>query len=495
MTSLATNLTTTAARTPQSTAIILDDVRLSYADLDTATAKMAGYLAAHGIQPGDRVALMLPNIPAFAVIYYGALRAGAVVVPMNPLFKVREIEYYLSDSGAKMIFAMPGAAGDGAKAAGVTFVPVEGADAVAMAGILNDVEPITEVVDRADSDTAVILYTSGTTGRPKGAELTHVNLNSNQAVTARTLLTLAADDVVMGCLPLFHVFGMTCGLNTSIAVGASLSLITRFDPDTALDVIARDRVTVFEGVPTYYMGMLSKAGSRDTDLTSLRLAAAGGSSLPVEVLHKFEATFGCPILEGYGLSETSPVACFNHPDAERKPGSIGFPIEGVQMAVLDDAGAEVADGEPGEIVIRGDAIMRGYWNNPQATAEAIKDGWFHSGDLGKRDSDGYFYIVDRIKDMILRGGMNVYPREVEEVLYEHPAIAEAAVVGVPHEMLGEEIAAFVVLAPGQTADPTEISQYVKDRIAAYKYPRTVTIVESLPKTASGKILKRELPRD
>ncbi|MDQ2844948.1 MAG: long-chain fatty acid--CoA ligase [Actinomycetota bacterium] len=494
MTNLAANLTATAARTPESTAIILDDVRLSYADLDTATAKMAGYLAAQGIQPGDRVALMLPNIPAFAVIYYGALRAGAVVVPMNPLFKAREIEYYLSDSGAKMIFAMPGAAEDGAQATGVTFLPVEGADTIAMASITGDAEPVTAVVDRADSDTAVILYTSGTTGRPKGAELTHVNLNSNQGVTARTLLTLTGDDVVMGCLPLFHVFGMTCGLNTSVAVGASLSLITRFDPDTALDVIARDKVTVFEGVPTYYMGMLSKAGSRDADLTSLRLAVAGGSSLPVEVLHKFEATFGCAILEGYGLSETSPVASFNHPNAERKPGSIGFPIEGVQMAVLDEAGAEVADGEPGEIVIRGDAIMRGYWNKPDATAEAIKDGWFHSGDLGKRDDDGYFYIVDRIKDMILRGGLNVYPREVEEVLYEHPAVVEAAVVGVPHEMLGEEIAAFVVLAAGQTADTAEISQYVKDRIAAYKYPRTVTIVDSLPKTASGKILKRELPR-
>ncbi|MGI8417861.1 MAG: long-chain-fatty-acid--CoA ligase [Nakamurella sp.] len=494
MTNLAANLTATAARSPQSTAVILDDVRLSYADLDTATAKMAGYLAAQGIQPGDRVALMLPNIPAFAVIYYGALRAGAVVVPMNPLFKAREIEYYLSDSGAKMIFAMPGAAEDGAKAVGVTFVPVEGADTIAMASFTGGVEPVAAVVDRADSDTAVILYTSGTTGRPKGAELTHINLNSNQEVTARTLLTLTGDDVVMGCLPLFHVFGMTCGLNTSVAVGASLSLITRFDPDTALDVIARDKVTVFEGVPTYYMGMLSKAGGRDTDLTALRLAVAGGSSLPVEVLHKFEATFGCAILEGYGLSETSPVASFNHPNAERKPGSIGFPIEGVQMAVLDEAGAEVTDGEPGEIVIRGDAIMVGYWNKPEATAEAVKDGWFHSGDIGKRDDDGYFYIVDRIKDMILRGGLNVYPREVEEVLYEHPAVVEAAVVGVPHQMLGEEIAAFVVLGAGQSADPTEISQYVKDRIAAYKYPRTVTIVDSLPKTASGKILKRELPR-
>lgn len=494
MTNLAGNLTATVSRSPQATAIILDDVRLSYADLDTASARMAGYLAAQGIRPGDRVALMLPNIPAFAVIYYGALRAGAVVVPMNPLFKAREIEYYLSDSGAKMIFAMPGAAADGARSVGVPYVAVEGADTIAMAGILDTVDPVTEVVDRADSDTAVILYTSGTTGRPKGAELTHANLNSNQEVSVRTLLELTSSDVVMGCLPLFHVFGMTCGLNTVVAAGASLTLVPRFDPDTALDVIARDKVTVFEGVPTYYIGMLAKAVDRDTDLSSLRLAIAGGSSLPVEVLHKFEKTFGCAILEGYGLSETSPVVSFNHPNAERKPGSIGFQIEGVQMAVFDESGAEVANGEPGEIVIRGDAIMRGYWNQPEATAAAIRDGWFHSGDLGKRDDDGYFYIVDRIKDMIVRGGLNVYPREVEEVLYEHPAVVEAAVVGVPHETLGEEVAAFVVLAPGQPAEPAAISQYVKDRIAAYKYPRTVTIVDALPKTASGKILKRELPR-
>jgi len=495
LTNLASNLLATAAKSPQRTAIILNENSLSFAELEAASAKMAGYLVAQGIEPGDRVALMVPNVPAFAVIYYGVLRVGGVVVPMNPLFKVREIEYYLTDSGAKLIFAMAGEAEAGADAAGSTFVPVEGVDTIAMASIVGDATPVTEVVDRADADTAVILYTSGTTGRPKGAELTHFNLNSNQEVTARTLLQLTDADVVMGCLPLFHVFGMTCGLNTVVATGASLTLVPRFDPDTALDVIARDKVTVFQGVPTYYMAMLGKAADRETDLSSLRLAIAGGSSLPVEVLHQFEKTFGCIILEGYGLSETSPVASFNHPDAERKPGSIGIPIEGVQMAVVDDAGAEVPTDENGEIVIRGDNIMRGYWNKADATAEAIKDGWFHSGDLARRDSDGYFYIVDRIKDMILRGGLNVYPREVEEVLYEHPAIAEAAVIGIPHDTLGEDVAAFVVLAPGATAEPAEISQYVKDRLAAYKYPRQVTVIDALPKTATGKILKRELPRD
>ncbi len=492
MTNLASNLVSTAAGAPERPAIILNDTRLSYAELDAATARMAGYLVAQGIGPGDRVAVMLPNVPAFPVIYYGVLRMGGVVVPMNPLFKVREIEYYLSDSGATMIFGMPGEAQTAAEAAGVRFVPVEGADTIAMAGIVGSADPIAEVAEVTDDDTAVILYTSGTTGHPKGAELTHANLNSNQDVSARTLFNLTENDVVMGCLPLFHVFGMTCGLNTVVATGASLTLIPRFDADAALDVIARDRVTVFQGVPTFYMAMLNKAAGRDPDLSSLRLAVAGGSSLPVEVLHQFEKTFDCMILEGYGLSETSPVASFNHPDAERKPGSIGFAIEGVEMAVVDESGVEVPTGEMGEIVIRGQNIMRGYWNQPEATAEAIRDGWFHSGDLARRDSDGYFYIVDRIKDMILRGGLNVYPREVEEVLYEHPAIAEAAVVGVPHDTMGEEVAAFVVLAPDKSADPAEISQFVKDRLAGYKYPRQVIVVESLPKTASGKILKREL---
>lgn len=306
-------------------------------------------------------------------------------------------------------------------------------------------------------------------------------------------MRLSEDDVVMGCLPLFHVFGMTAALNTSVASGATLTLIPRFDPAKALEVIERDKVTVFEGVPTMYSALLAAAAhAPSADLSTLRLCVSGGASLPVEVLRKFEERFSAMILEGYGLSETSPVASFNHPDAERKPGSIGTAIKGVEMAVFDENDTEVPQGEIGEIVIRGDNIMRGYWNKPDDTAAAIRDGWFHSGDLARRDEDGYFYIVDRKKDMILRGGLNVYPREVEEVLYEHPAVAEAAVVGVPHETLGEEVAAFVVLAEGASAEPEELSVWVKDRLAAYKYPRQVTVIPALPKTATGKILKREL---
>ncbi|WP_029138477.1 long-chain-fatty-acid--CoA ligase [Nakamurella lactea] len=492
MANLARNLLASAARVPDRPAIIFDDVRLTFADLDAASARMAGYLTGKGLRAGDRVALMLPNVPAFAVIYYGVLRIGGVVVPMNPLLKLREIEHYLGDSGASMIFALPGDAAAGASSAGAEFVAVEGADAIDLRGVIGGSEPVTEVTDRDDADTAVILYTSGTTGKPKGAELTHANLDSNQRTTAQTLLELTDNDVVMGCLPLFHVFGMTCGLNAAVAAGAALTLIPRFDPSAVLDVIARDRVTVFEGVPTMYAAMLAAAAGRDTDLSSLRTSVCGGSSLPVEVLRKFEKAFGCMILEGYGLSETSPVASFNHPDAERKAGSIGFAIRGCEMAIMDESDAVLPAGEVGEIVIRGENIMRGYWNNAEATAAAIRESWFHSGDLGRQDDDGYFYVVDRKKDMIIRAGMNVYPREVEEVLYEHPAIAEAAVVGTPDPMLGEEIAAYVVLAAGASAEPAEISQFVKDRLAAYKYPRKVTLIDALPKTATGKILKREL---
>ncbi|MGI8947248.1 MAG: long-chain-fatty-acid--CoA ligase [Ornithinimicrobium sp.] len=493
MTNIARNLSATAGEHPDQPAIVLDEHRLTYAELEEAAARMATWLADQGVGAGDRVALMLPNVPAFPVIYYGALRLGAIVVPMNPLFKRREISFYLSDCGAGIIFAMPGEeAQAAAEEAGAQLVPVapEGVDA-----LLTDVEPQQDVAEREGSDTAVILYTSGTTGRPKGAELTHDNLQTNQHATAATLLHLSTDDVVMGCLPLFHVFGMTCGMNAAFANGSTLTLIPRFDPAKALEVIERDKVTVFEGVPTMYGAMLQAAGAADRapDLSSLRTAVSGGSSMPVEVLRRFEESFDCVILEGYGLSETSPVASFNHPDAERKPGSIGTPIRGVQMKLVDPEGSSVAEGEIGEIAIRGEAIMKGYWEQPDATDDAIDDdGWFYSGDLATRDDDGYYVIVDRKKDLIIRGGMNIYPREVEEVLYEHSAVAEAAVVGVPHETYGEEVAAYVVLAEGQEASVEELKNFVKDQVAPYKYPRHVHLIDALPKGATGKILKREL---
>ncbi|AKU14789.1 long-chain-fatty-acid--CoA ligase [Luteipulveratus mongoliensis] len=489
MTNLAANLARTVKQYADHVAIRLDDATLTYAQLDDASARLASYLRAQGVQPGDRVALSLPNVPAFAIVYYGILRSGAVALPMNPLFKPREVEYFLKDAEASLIFGLAGDAQAAAETVGTPFVEV-GADQ--LQDLVSQHEPYAEVVDRADDDTAVILYTSGTTGRPKGAELTHGALNTNQEVTARTLIEVQPDDVLMGCLPLFHVFGMTCGLNTAVANGATLTLIPRFDPAKALEVIARDKVTIFLGVPTMYGAMLAASATVDADLSSLRTCISGGSSMPVEVMRKFEDRFGATILEGYGLSETSPVASFNHPHVERKAGSIGTPIEGVEMRLAGEGGAEVPAGEIGEIAIRGHLLMKGYWKRPDATAEAIRDGWFYSGDLARLDEDGYYFIVDRSKDLIIRGGYNVYPREVEEVLYEHPDVVEAAVVGVPHDHYGEEIKAYVVLGPDATATPEDLQAFTKERVAPYKYPRTIELIEALPKGPSGKILKREL---
>jgi len=488
MTNLASNLQRTADDHPDGVALRLGDATMTYAELRDAAGRLAAYLIGQGVEPGDRIALSQPNVPAFPVIFYGALQVGAVVVPMNPLFRPREVEYYLSDAGVSIMFGMPDAA-DGAKQAGTTFVEV-GADGIRP--LLADQSPLTDVAERADNDTAVILYTSGTTGRPKGAELTHGSLDKNQEVTARTLLTMTSDDVVMGCLPLFHVFGLTCGLNTAVANGATLALIPRFDPVAVLDTIAQHHVTIFEGVPTMYQAMLAAAEGHDADLSSLRVAVSGGSSMPVEVMRTFEKRFDAVILEGYGLSETSPVASFNLPDRERKPGSIGVPVEGVEMRLAQPDGSDTPQGEIGEVAIRGHLLMKGYWNRPDATAEAIRDGWFFSGDLARQDDDGYFFIVDRSKDMIIRGGYNVYPREVEEVLYEHPGVAEAAVVGIPDEHYGEEVVAYAVRRPDAIVTEQELQDFAKERLAAYKYPRRITFIDALPKGATGKILKREL---
>jgi long-chain acyl-CoA synthetase len=339
----------------------------------------------------------------------------------------------------------------------------------------------------------VILYTSGTTGQPKGAELTHANLHRNSSGVSQKLGEMSEDDVLLGALPLFHSFGQTCTMNSGVSVGATVTMLPRFDPDKALGIIERDQVTIFQGVPTMYNAMLHSSSCDGADCSTLRICMSGGAAMPAELMRAFEEKFGCMILEGYGLSETSPVASFNHPDRERKPGSIGTPIEGVEMQVWDDDGNEVAQGEVGEIVIRGHNIMRGYWGRDDATRDAItEEGWFRTGDMAKMDEDGYFFIVDRKKDLIIRGGYNVYPREIEEVLYEHPAIQEAAVIGVPHDELGEEVGAAVVLKQGESLDADELKSYVKDQVAAYKYPRKVWFVDELPKGPTGKILKREI---
>ena len=473
-------------------AVRMDGLELSYSELGDAAHRATSLLSAAGVRPGDRVAIMLPNVPAFPVMFYGALGAGAIVVPMNPLLKSREIAYYLSDSGAKVIVAWHTASGEaasGAAEAGAEVIKVDEPDA---AGLLAGLPPALTTPEPADDDDALILYTSGTTGLPKGARLTHEGLARNARLTANTLIYAGPEDVIMGCLPLFHVFGLTCAMNAAIVAGSALTLLPRFDPALALEIVGRDKVTVFEGVPTMYAAMLHDPSSAQADTSSLRVCVSGGSAMPVEIIRGFERAFGCLILEGYGLSETSPVASFNHPVRPCKPGSIGTPVEGVEMRVVNNDGKEVPTGEIGEIVVRGHNVMKGYWGNPDATAETIRDGWLSTGDLARVDDDGFFFIVDRKKDLIIRGGFNVYPREIEEVLYEQPAVAEAAVIGIPHADLGEEIGAAVKLKPGASAAPEELRAFVKDRVAPYKYPRYVWVVPDLPKGPTGKILRREV---
>ncbi len=489
---LASILTDTASRVSDAPAVRLDDTTLTYAQLDDASARVAGMLRAKGVGKGDRVGLMLPNVPYFPIVYYGILRAGGVVIPMNVLLKGRETTFYLQDPEAKVLFAwgeFVDSAKIGADAAGADLVPVVAGE---FEQLLAEADPYTEVADVAPDDTAVMLYTSGTTGTPKGAELTHSNLLTNAITTSETLGQMTPDDVILGALPLFHSFGQTCSMNAAVYAGSLLSQIARFDPAKALHIIERDKVTIFEGVPTMFGAMLHDPSAKDTDTSSLRLCMSGGAALPVEVLKGFDEAFNCKVLEGYGLSETSPVASFNHPDKERKPGSIGTPIRGVEMKVGDDEGNAVDDGEVGQIWISGENVMKGYWKKPDATEEVMRDGWFATGDMAKRDSDGYFFIVDRKKDMIIRGGYNVYPREIEEVLYEHPKVREVAVVGVAHDSLGEEVAAVVVAKEGQTIDPEEIKSFAKEQVASYKYPRVVWVVDELPKGPTGKILKREI---
>jgi long-chain acyl-CoA synthetase len=476
VTNLARNLTDTTRAHAGRVAVRVDNAAMTYRALDEASARVAGLLHERGLRPGDRIGLMLPNVAEVPVVYYGILRAGGVVVPMNPLLKEREVAYYLGDSGAGLIFvwhAFADQARGAAEQAGAELVVVDG---IGFPELLASATPDFQVADRDDQDTAVILYTSGTTGHPKGAELTHGNLISNTEVSRTDIVRATPDDVIFGGLPLFHVFGQTVALNVAVAAGACLTLLPRFDAGHALRILADHRVTVFEGVPTMYVALLHQPDRADHDTSALRMCISGGAALPVEVLRGFEDASGVPVLEGYGLSETSPVASFNHPGRERKPGSIGTPIRDVRMRVVDEAGDEVAQGEVGEIAIQGPNVMKGYWQRPEATAEAIRGGWFRTGDMGRVDEDGYFYIVDRKKDLIIRGGYNVYPREIEEVLYEHPAVAEAAVIGLPHSSLGEEVGAAVALKPGAAITAEELRDFVKSQVATGKIQKRDIVI-------------------
>ncbi|MAE94534.1 MAG: long-chain-fatty-acid--CoA ligase [Deltaproteobacteria bacterium] len=489
---LASILMAAAADRPDHPAIRLGERALSYAELDRAARGVAASLRARGITPGSQVALMIPNLPEFTIGYYGILYAGCAAVPLNVLLSAPEVTYHIQDSEARLLIAHPlfgEPAEKGAEGAGVPVAWVDGeeeGDLPAMCAA----DPVSELHPTSPDDTAVILYTSGTTGKPKGAELSHANLFVNCAVVVPKLLPIDSEQVALATLPLFHSFGQTCIQNATIAAGGTFTLLPRFTPEEAFEIIARDGVTLFAGVPTMYFALLHHEG--ESDFSSVKYCMAGGAPMPVEVMKAFETRFGVDILEGYGLSETSPVASFNQLGKPRNPGSIGYPVWGVEMAILDEKDQPLPDGERGEICIRGHNIMKGYWKRPEATAETMRSGWFHSGDIGVRDADGSYRIVDRVKDMILRGGFNVYPREVEEVLYGHPAVVEAAVIGVAHESHGEEVKAVVALGKDAQATPEELIAYCKQNLAAYKYPREVQIVEALPKGPTGKILKREL---
>ena len=517
MSNLAGLLEGSAQRFPEREAIVLGDTRLTYAQVNGAANQVANLLVSRGIEPGDKVALSCPNLPYFTIVYFGILKAGATVVPLNVLLKGREVAYHLADSDAKAYFCFQGtpelaigaegkAGFDQTDSCEHFFVitvdpaaesPIEGAETMGQA--LAGQPPTFDTVETEDDDTAVILYTSGTTGQPKGAELRHRNMRDN-ALAGADLFGADADnpDTYLCVLPLFHSFGQSVIQNGAFAFGGAVVMLPRFEAGPALALMVKEKVTFFAGVPTMYWGLLG-ALDESVDVTALarnlRVAAAGGSALPVEVHKDFEKRFGVTILEGYGLSETSPVASFSPYGQPVRVGSIGTPIPGVEMKLLKPGTwdeIEWSEDAVGEIAIKGHNIMKGYYARPDATEEAIQDGWFRSGDLGKRDEDGWYYIVDRSKDMIIRGGFNVYPREIEEVLMTHEDVSLAAVVGVPHESHGEEIKAYVILNDGATVTGDELVAWGKEQMAAYKYPRSVQVVDSLPMTATGKILKREL---
>jgi long-chain acyl-CoA synthetase len=518
MLNLSTLLEESARTYPDRDALVLGPTRLTYSQVDAAANQVANLLVERGIDAGDKVALMCPNLPHFTIVYYGILKAGAVVVPLNVLLKEREVAYHLDDSDAKALFAFEGTAelpiGSEAKAGfdqvdacRELFVittdpaatsPIADTFAQAVAGRSTSFETVATNED----DTAVILYTSGTTGQPKGAELRHRNMRDN-ALASKDLFGCDATrpDTYLCVLPLFHSFGQTVTQNGGFAFGGTVVMMPRFEPVPVIETMLRESVSVFAGVPTMYWGLLGalENGTEvETLAMNLRMAISGGAPLPGEIHRDVEKRLGVTVAEGYGLSETSPVASFAPYGEPPRPGSIGKPIPGVSMKLIDPATWSDIEWSPdaiGEIAIKGHNVMKGYYQREKATTEVIsEDGWFRTGDLARRDEDGFYYIVDRSKDLIIRGGFNVYPREVEETLVTHPDVSLAAVVGVPHESHGEEIKAYVIRRPGATLTSPDLVAWAKGQMASYKYPRLVEFVPTLPMTATGKILKRELVR-
>ena len=489
---------------PEKPALLFDGGSLTFREVDQLSDRMAATLRTEGFAVGDRIGLQLPNLPQYVIAYFGILKAGCVVVPMNVLLKAPEVTFQLGDSQAAGLITWAGSAEEAARAVAAAgtehlyVVSTPGAPAVSVGEPFEalfaadpDSPPLLEQCD--PGDTAVLIYTSGTTGTPKGAELTHFQLLMN-ADTPGRLFGIRDDDVVIVVLPLFHVFGLSSQLNVCMRFGATMSLVPRFDPLKVFEVIRRDKVTVFEGVPTMYLALLHHPGLEPELATTLRVGVCGGASLPAEVLDAFEKKFGIVILEGYGLTETASTTTFNISEEERKPYSVGKPIWGVDVEIWDEVDRALPPGsdQVGEVMVRGVNVMKGYHNAPELSAEVFTRGWMRTGDLGYFDEDGYLFIVDRKKDLIIRGGYNVYPREIEEVLYGHPGVAEAAVIGVPDERLGEEVKAFVIPREGVSLTQDEVIAFVKERVAAYKYPRVVEFRSEMLHGPTGKILKTEL---
>jgi long-chain acyl-CoA synthetase len=514
MFNLSTILEHHARQNASKEAVVFMDKRFSYAQLNGAANQIANGLTALGIGHGDKVALTCANLPYFPMIYFAILKTGATVVPLSILLKRYEIAYHLQDSDAKAYLCFVGTpeipmgtegyAGFEATDSCEHFFmitpsptdasPIEGTKTLGMLMAAGK-SPVFESYPTEPNDTAVIIYTSGTTGRPKGAELTHANLMFN-AVLSADLSSITFNSRQVLVLPLFHIFGQTVQMLGGIYRGATTYLVPRFDAETIFTLFQNEKINIFAGVPTMYWGLLNYPDAHKFDLDiikqHLKTCASGGAALPVQVLHDFEAKFGVPIIEGYGMSEGSPVVTFNHSDRVRKPGSVGTPVWGVEVSIQDENGQQLGNNEKGEICYRGHNVMKGYYKRPDANAETIVNGWLHSGDVGYRDDDGYYFIVDRTKDMIIRGGFNVYPREVEEMMIQHPAISMVAVIGIPHEQYGEEIKACVVLKPNMSVSEAELIAWSKEQIAMYKYPRLIEFLDALPMGASGKILKREL---
>lgn len=501
---LAIVLTESARSNPHKPAVIAEARKLSYRDLDNESDRVAASLVEAGIRPGDAVGLQLPNIAEFVVSFYGILKVGAVAVPMNILNKAPEVEYFLSDSRAQAMITGRASGEEGVRGAmlaGVKRVfygggftgPTGAADIHSFDELLTArPDAPTPFAQRDPGDPAVLLYTSGTTGHPKGVELTHFQLYMNAKAHVDGFEMTSATTVI-AVMPLFHALGLSGILNATLSTGGSVVLIQRFDPEKVLEAIATHKATLLHGVPTMYHAILNHPKAKEFNTSSLDVCGSAGAPIAPELLDAFQREFDVDIIEMYGLTESGPVTTAN-PRGKGKPYSVGKPIWGVEMQIWDESHNRLPAGKDcvGEIVIRGHNTMRGYLNNEPATKEAFAGGWLHTGDLGYVDEDGFFFIVDRKKEMIIRGGYNVYPREVEDVMYAHPDVDEVAVIGTPDERLGEEVKAFVTLKGGAKATPADLIAYTKERVAAYKYPRYVSILDELPKGPTGKILKKEL---